>query len=160
MKVKRVQYTDQLSDAVYEFRFDEELGYLEWRIKHSDKSDERLLLPNKLTWEEMSRIEFLRHYIRTEMNLLVYRSNNSIKPIGMPQLASLFKLSDQHTKIFVKKLKEQGVIKEAKINDTEYYIVNPIFILGIDDFFTAQKNFLNEYKRSMKKIKEQGDEWS
>jgi hypothetical protein len=133
--VKRITYinpeTGEFSqrDVKIDLQFDEDEGYLFWKNKSYVKSFLDMPLPSELSWADKGKIEHLRHFILRDNQLLVYRSNNVAKPITHVEMIKMFDLSEKHTKILIKKCKEQGILKEVEISGVAYFAYNPIYAL-------------------------------
>ena len=133
--IKQIDYINQTTGEYHskqsyvDAQFDDEEGYLFWCRKSSIKSFLDVPLPNTFTWAEKGRINELKHYMLKDNQLLAYKSKNCIKPIGIGELCKIVDLRDRACKDFVKKLKDNGIIKEIKTNGNVYYAVNPIYFL-------------------------------
>lgn len=130
---KDIRYTNQstgeyCNKKVYvDMQFDEEDGYLFWNQKNSIKTFLDMPLPEQFTWSERGRINELKHYMMKDSQLLVYRSGNYLKPIGITELNKILGLSDRQSKALVRKMKDLGIIKEVKTNGVIYYAFNPMY---------------------------------
>lgn len=111
--------------------FDDEAGYVAWAKKKAIKTYIDMPLPKAFSWAEKGKIEALRHYILRDNQFLVYRSGNAIKPMGVQQIGKLLDMSENRTKIFIRKLKHHSVIKEVSLSGVVYYSFNPMY--GIKD---------------------------
>lgn len=130
---KRINYINTATGEAYEksifvdMQFDEEEGYLFWNQKASIKTFLDRKLPDEFSWAEKGRIDELRHYMMKDSQLLVYRSGSCIKPIGISELCNILNMSTRQSRALVKKMKDNGIIKEVKTDGNVYYAFNPIY---------------------------------
>lgn len=110
-----------------DMQFDNEDGYLFWNKKSSVKTFIESNLPDIFNWEEKGRIHELKNYMLQDSQLLVYRGNRCIKPLTIKELCPILKLSERFCKLFIKKLKDNSVIKEIEIDRIKYFAFNPIY---------------------------------
>lgn len=152
---KVTQYINHKTGEFFEKRsyvdimFDDDMGYVAWAKKKSVKSYMDIVLPKEFNWAEIGRIEVLKRYILKDNQFLVYRSHNTIKPMGIAQFSKVFEMSERCTKLLIKKMKKHGIIKEVSFNNQVYYSFNPIY--GLKDkritltlFMIFQEELKNE----------------
>lgn len=113
--------------SLVDMKFSYTSGYMFYKQKNCIRTFLDNPLPSELTWAEKGRIEALKHYILTDNQFLVYRSNNVIKPITVKELVRILDMSERQCKILIKKLKQYGVIKEVEIGGVIYFSFNPIY---------------------------------
>ncbi len=129
---KLVRYTDRITgetkDRVQfiDLQFDDN-GYLWWSKKTSVKTFADKSLPECFTWAERGRIHELKHYMLKDNQLLVYRSNNSIKPVTLTEMCRILNMSKRQCVTLIKKMKAEKIIKEISFNGLVYFAFNPIY---------------------------------
>lgn len=102
-------------------------GYLMQPNKNSVRMFLDSPLPDKLTWAEQGRLIRLQHYILRENQLLVYRSHGALKPVDIPEMCRILNMSERQCKGLMSKSQALGVVKEIQIDDTRYFMFNPIY---------------------------------
>lgn len=102
-------------------------GYLFYNRKMGYKIFTEICLPEEFTWSEKGRIQELQHYILKDNQLLVYRSNDKIKPIGGNEMCRIFDMSGRQCRTLINKMKSLKVIKEVSIDGIEYFAFNPLY---------------------------------
>lgn len=117
--IEKTSYVDMI--------YDDETGYVAWAKKKSVKTFIDRPLPDEFNFADKGRVDELKHYILRDNQFLVYRSNAVIKPIGMNQLTRILDLSERRCKLFMKKLKQFGIVKEVSFNGLVYYCFNPLY---------------------------------
>ena len=115
---ERTQYVDM--------QFNED-GYLFWNRKSNIKTFIEHPLPDKFTWTEKGRINELKHYILRDNQFLVFRSGNSIKPIGTKEMMRILIMSERQCKSLIKKMKDFNIIKEVRFDGLTYFAFNPLY---------------------------------
>jgi len=110
-----------------DMQFDDENGYLFWNQKSHVKTFLDSPLPKDFTWAERGRIEELKHYMLQDSQLLVYRSNNCIKPLTVKHFCRILDMSERQCGALIKKMKQAGIIKEVKTNGLTYFAFNPVY---------------------------------
>ena len=85
-------------------------------------------LPDDYSLIECGKFYRLLKYIVGENQLLGYRKDK-IYPLTVEKMTEIFGCSDRHTRRFIKKMKDDKIIKEVSINDTKWYAVNPMYAL-------------------------------
>lgn len=130
---KVVSYKNPITGEVIEktsyvdMFYDDETGYMAWTKRKGVKTYMDRGLPDELSFADRGRVDELRHYILRDNQFLVYRSNGTIKPIGINQLTKILDLSERRCKLFMKKLKQLVIVKEVNFNGLTYYSFNPIY---------------------------------
>lgn len=130
---KTTTYTNPNTGEFYEkktfvdMQFDEEEGYLFWNKKSSIRTFLDMPLPREFSWADKGRINEIKHYMMKDSQLLVYRSNNCLKALGISQLSRIWGLSEKHTKNLIRKMKQYGIIKEVKTSGAIYFAFNPMY---------------------------------
>lgn len=135
-----------------DLQFNEE-GYLFWNRKSNVKTFIEYPLPDNFTWTEKGRIGELKHYILKDNQFLVYRSGNSIKPIGLKEIMRILGMSNRQCRVLVKKMKAHNVIKEINFDDLTYFAFNPLY------GFKGQRLGLNVYLFFQRELAEVLPEW-
>lgn len=85
-------------------------------------------LPEHYSLAECGKFYRLIKYIVGENQLLGYRKDK-IYPLTVEMMTTMFECSDRHIRRFMKKMKDDKIIKEVSINDTKWYAVNPMYAL-------------------------------
>lgn len=133
--------------------FDEEEGYLCWNRRSSFRSFLDVPLPDTLSWADKGRADRLKHFMLKDNQLLVYRSGNTIKPLGVAQIAKHLELNERNAKRFINKLKKCGVIKEVSINKQVFYMLNPKY------FFKGKRLTSFVYIAFQEELKKELEPW-
>lgn len=107
--------------------FDEEQGYLFWNRKAAIKSFIDVPLPSEFSWSERGRIQELKYYILRENQLLVYRSNSTIRPLGTKEMSKILGMSEKQCRLLISKAKRYNIIKEVSYAAIKYYAFNPMY---------------------------------
>lgn len=129
---KIVRYVDRITgeykDRVQfvDLQFDDN-GYLWWSKKTSVKTFVDKPLPECFTWAERGRIHELKHYMLKDNQLLVYRSNNVIKPITLTEMCRVLNMSARQCMTLIKKMKTEKIIKEISFSGFTYFAFNPLY---------------------------------
>jgi hypothetical protein len=133
--LKTISYENGDNGEIYrknsyvDMQFDEEDGYLFWRQKACVKMFIDQPLPDVFSFSDRGRISEMRHYMLRNNQFLAYKSGNYIKPIGIPELCKIFELGNKKCRTFVRKLKDNAILKEVKFAGLTYFVVNPIYFL-------------------------------
>lgn len=85
-------------------------------------------LPDDYTLNECGKFYRLIKYIVGENQLLGYRKDK-IYPLSVEKMAEMFNCSDRQVRKFIKKMKDDKILKEVSINDTKWYAINPMYAL-------------------------------
>lgn len=130
--IKTTTYTNMDTGEICEKKdwvdtqFDED-GYLFWVKKASVKSFIENPLPQCFTWAERGRIQELKYYMLRDNQLLVYRSGDAIKPLGISEICRILNMSGRQCKSLVCKMKKYSIIKEVRYGSIKYFAFNPIY---------------------------------
>lgn len=130
--VKHTQYINPQTGEIHnkiqyvDMQFNED-GYLFWNRKSNIKTFIEHPLPKNFTWTEKGRINELKHYILRDNQFLVFRSGNTIKPIGIKEMMRILDMSERQCKALVKKMKKFNIIKEVKFDGLTYFAFNPLY---------------------------------
>lgn len=157
-QIKKTTYinpkTGEYSEKInwVDMQFDER-GYLFWNKKAAVKTFLDAPLPRSFSWSEKGRIQELKYYILKDNQLLVYRSNNVIKPLLIPQISKLLDMSNRQCKSLMKKMKEYGIIKEICYGGIVYYAFNPVY------GFKGKRLSLGTYIMFQRELKDLLPEW-
>ena len=131
--IKYTRYTNRNTgeyhdkESLVDMQFDDDNGYLFWRNKSNVKTFIESRLPDNLTWSEKGRVNELKNYMIQDSQLLVYRSNNCIKPLTAKEFCRILEMSDRQAKTFIKKIKALNIIIEVKTGGLVYFAFNPIY---------------------------------
>lgn len=85
-------------------------------------------LPEDYTLTECGKFYRLIKYLVGDNQLLGYRTDR-ICPLTVEKMAEMFNCSQRQVYKFLKKMKNDGIIKEVSINDTKWYAINPMYVL-------------------------------
>lgn len=156
--VKLTRYVNTETGEYYDKRqyvdlqFNED-GYLFWNRKGNIKTFIDCPLPKQFTWTEKGRTEELKHYILKDNQFLVYRSGNTIKPIGIKEMMKILGMTERQCKAFIKKLKAYNIIKEVKFDELTYFAFNPLY------GFKGKRLCLNVYLFFQEELKQILPKW-
>lgn len=84
--------------------------------------------PDELSWADKGRLGRLEHEIK-ENQMLVYKSNNMIKPHNVKTISKMLGFSERQAKAFINKCFDYGILGEAKIQGAKYLFFNPRYRL-------------------------------
>lgn len=135
-----------------DMQFNED-GYLFWNRKAHIKTFIEHPLPKEFSWTEKGRISELKHYILRDNQFLVFRSGNTIKPIGIKEMMKILGMSERQCKALVKKMKKFGIIKEVKFDGLTYFAFNPLY------GFKGKRLTLNVYLFFQEELKKVLPNW-
>lgn len=156
--LKITRYVNTETGEMYDKRqyidlqFNED-GYLFWNRKSNVKTFIEYPLPKDFTWTEKGRISELKHYILKENQFLVFRSGNSIKPIGAKEIMRILGMSERQCKALIKKMKKFNIIKEVRFDNLTYLAFNPLY------GFKGKRLNLNVYLFFQDELKEVLPKW-
>lgn len=85
-------------------------------------------LPEHYTLTECGKFYRLIKYIVGDNQLLGYREDK-IYPLTIEKMTEMFGCTDRQVRRFIKKMKDDRIIKEVSINDTKWYAINPMYAL-------------------------------
>ncbi len=129
---KLTRYTDTTDGTYYEKKeFINSLvndeGVLFWlnKLKFHIFFDKKP--PKDFTWSERGKIDELRYYILDDNQLLVYKRNKELRPLGIKEMSLIFNISESRVRKFINKLIKYNIIKNVIFNDLKYYVFNPIY---------------------------------
>jgi hypothetical protein len=156
--LKTIRYTNKCtgeykeSHSLVDLQFDDN-GYLFWNRKSNVKTFIEYPLPDCFTWAERGRIHELKHYILKCNQFLVYKSGNTIKPLGTLELKNIFGMSNRQTSSLIRKMKDNKIIKEIIFDGCTYFVFNPLYgfkerrlSLNVYMFFQSElKNILPKW---------------
>jgi hypothetical protein len=131
--LKTVRYQNKNSGEFQEYSyltepiFDEEEGYLFKPKTHSIREFLDRPLPPCLSWSEQGRINRLKYYMLADNQFLVYRSNDSLKPITEAEIGRILEMSDRQVKALIRKAKLIGIFREIKCDGLTYFVFNPVY---------------------------------
>lgn len=84
--------------------------------------------PDELSWSDKGRLGRLEHEIK-ENQMLVYKSNNMIKPHNVKTISKMLGFSERQARAFINRCFELDILGEAKIQGTKYLFFNPRYKL-------------------------------
>lgn len=128
-------------------------GYLFWNRKSNVKTFIEHSLPKGFTWTEKGRIAELKHYILRDNQFLVFRSGNTIKPIGLKEMMRILDMSERQCRSLLKKMKEYGIVKEVSFDNLTYLAFNPLY------GFKGKRLSLNVYLFFQEELKKVLPRW-
>jgi hypothetical protein len=135
-----------------DLQFNED-GYLFWNRKGNVKTFLDCRLPKEFTWTERGRIEELKHYILKDNQFLVYRSGNTIKPLGIKEMMRILGMTERQCRALIRKLKTFNIIKEVRVETLTYFVFNPIY------GFKGKRLSLNVYLFFQEELKQILPKW-
>ncbi len=131
--LKRVNYIDTLSGETYtnetyvDKRFDNQDGYLpSGKRKHFTVFDD-YPLPKEIAWADRGRTDSLKYFILNENQMLAYKSNGVIKPLGIEQIAKHLDINERAAYRLIKTLKKYKVLKEIQLNGVSFFMFSPLY---------------------------------
>ncbi len=130
--LKITQYVNTETGEMYnkrqyvDLQFNED-GYLFWNRKTNVKTFIEYPLPKAFTWTEKGRINELKHYILKDNQFLVFRSGNTIKPIGLKEMMRILNMSERQCRALLIKMKKFNIIKEVSFDNLTYFAYNPLY---------------------------------
>lgn len=105
--------------------------------------------PDTLGWEEKGRLGRIEYEVSNDQ-LIVYKSGNKIKPHTVKTLSKILKCSERTVSNMIKKCKEIGIIKQAKIDGVKYFVFSPVYKLkGNRLSLTAFMVFQEELEKTL-----------
>lgn len=119
------EYTEKKEEVVAAYN---DKGYLYRNRSEFYKTFLDNPYPEELSWADKGRLGRLEHELCTDQ-ILAYKSGNEVKPHTATTISELLGYDIKLTRAFLKKCKSLGVIREAKINKTKYYLLNPKYKL-------------------------------
>lgn len=138
----------------YDLIFDEEDGYMMWHNWNRVTKFLRKKLPDCFTFADRGRIDLLREYIAKDSQLLVHKVNKRIRPLNFESLQRTLKLKPTQLRVFLKKCKENKVLKEVVLDGIKYFALNPIYgiagkRINLTTFIIFQEEFIadNDFPR-------------
>lgn len=156
--LKLIRYVNKDTGEFYDKRqyvdlqFNEE-GYLFWNRKNNVKTFLECKLPKEFSWTEKGRIEELKHYILKDNQFLVYRSGNSIKPLGVQEMMKILEMTERQCRVLIKKMKTFNIVKEVKVDTLTYFTFNPLY------GFKGKRLGLNVYLFFQEELKQVLPKW-
>ena len=122
---------DSRFDLIY---WDEEKGYLFWNKKSSVKIFDDIELPKGLNKTEIANMYLLSRKMYHNTNMLAFRSNGALKPMGIKEISKAIGLKERQATAFINKMRKLGILAKATIEiaskkETHYYI-NPIYFFN------------------------------
>lgn len=133
----------------YDLIFDDTEGYLLWHNWHKVYKFPKKKLPDCFSFADRGRIDVLRDYLQKGSQLLVYRSSRKLHPIDLEKLQQILRLGKTQTWRFLKKAKENNILKEVAINGVKYYAFNPAYgiagkRISLTTYLIFQEEFFND----------------
>lgn len=124
-------------------RFDDEKGYLFWNKTSFVKTFQDVELPKELRKVDIANLFLLSKRIYSDTNMIGYRSNGRIRPMGIKQMAEAIKDTERHTVTFIKRMVKLRIIAKVNVevgsDKTTQYYFNPIY------FFSSNRLSYNLY---------------
>lgn len=132
--IKQSNYLDPSTGEVFysqEQRIDlqfNERGYLFRKDKSCLKVFQDRPFPSAFSWAERGRIEALKYHIMGDDQLLVYRSDRTILPIGLKEICEITETSERQCKELIAKMKKHKIVKPCVLNGKTYFMFNPLYV--------------------------------